>query len=106
MNGLFNLFIRSVDIDWTRIERNSYLREIPALAGAERIDFARNITFFVEVAIASLGSKDAVVMYDNCCYYFYCFHGYISFNFSNDISMPTFRSKSFLRSYNRSISCS
>ena len=47
MNGLFNLFIRSVDIDWTRIERNSYLREIPALAGAERIDFARNITFFV-----------------------------------------------------------
>lgn len=47
MNDLFNLFIRSVDIDWTRIERNSYLREIPALAGAERIDFARNITFFV-----------------------------------------------------------
>ena len=44
MNGLFNLFIRSVGIDWTRIERNSYLREIPAIAGAERIDFARNIT--------------------------------------------------------------
>ena len=47
MSGLFNLFIRSIDIDWARIKRNSYLRDIPALAGVERIDFKRNITFFV-----------------------------------------------------------
>lgn len=47
MSGLFNLFIRSIDIEWARIERNSYLRDIPALAGVERIDFKRNITFFV-----------------------------------------------------------
>jgi len=47
MSELFNLFIRSIDIDWARIERNSYLRDIPALAGVERIDFTRNITFFV-----------------------------------------------------------
>lgn len=47
MSALFNLFIRSIDIDWARIERNSYLRDIPALAGVERINFTRNITFFV-----------------------------------------------------------
>ena len=47
MDSLSNLFIRSVDIDWTRIARNSYLWKISALAGMERIDFARNITFFV-----------------------------------------------------------
>ena len=47
MSGLFNLFIRNIRIDWPRIERHSYLRNIPAIAGLEEIDFKRNITFLV-----------------------------------------------------------
>ena len=43
MSGLFNLFIRNIRIDWPRIERHSYLRNIPAIAGLEEIDFKRNI---------------------------------------------------------------
>ena len=37
MSGLFNLFIRNIRIDWPRIERHSYLRNIPAIAGLEEI---------------------------------------------------------------------
>ena len=49
MSGLFNLFIRNIRIDWPRIERHSYLRNIPAIAGLEEIDFKRNITFRLPV---------------------------------------------------------
>ena len=34
------LFIRGVTIDWSRIDEYSYLRDIEALCGVERIDFA------------------------------------------------------------------
>lgn len=40
-------FIRSVVIDWDRIDANSYLREIPALQFEGNLDFNENITFFV-----------------------------------------------------------
>ena len=41
------LFIRGVTIDWSRIDEYSYLRDIEALDGVERIDFAGPVTFFV-----------------------------------------------------------
>ena len=41
------LFIRGVTIDWSRIDEYSYLRDIEALCGVERIDFAGPVTFFV-----------------------------------------------------------
>ena len=47
-NGRMNdLYIRSVSIDWQRIDGDSYLRRIEALDGVERVDFIRPITFFV-----------------------------------------------------------
>ena len=39
--------IRSVSIDWDRIGRDSYLRQIPAISGMDRIDFTHPVTFFV-----------------------------------------------------------
>lgn len=42
-----NRFIRDLSIDWNRIPQDSYLKEIPALSGLERLSFPQNITFFV-----------------------------------------------------------
>ena len=39
--------IKACTIDWSRVEPRSYLRGIPALAGVERLDFQKPITFFV-----------------------------------------------------------
>ncbi len=41
-----NQFIRSVLIDWSKIDENSYLRDIDAIRGLERLEFSRPITFF------------------------------------------------------------
>lgn len=41
------LFIKGFDIDWNKIGRDSYLREIPSIAGIDRFEFSRPITFFV-----------------------------------------------------------
>ena len=40
-------FIRGVTIDWKKIDKYSYLREIKALKGLERLEFKKPITFFV-----------------------------------------------------------
>lgn len=40
-------FIKSVRIDWELVEEDSYLRRIPVLQKMERLDFGKNITFFV-----------------------------------------------------------
>lgn len=40
-------FIQGVTIDWSKIEPYSYLREIPALQFEDRIEFRKNIIFFV-----------------------------------------------------------
>lgn len=40
-------FIQSVQFDWNKIDDNSYLKEIDAFRGVERIDFYNPITFFV-----------------------------------------------------------
>ena len=39
--------IRSVSIDWAKIEPSSYLRSISALRGVEEVTFERPVTFFV-----------------------------------------------------------
>lgn len=40
-------FIQRLSIDWNKIERNSYLREIDAINGLEELLFDKPITFFV-----------------------------------------------------------
>ena len=39
--------IKGVSIDWSKIEQNSYLRNITAISGVEQISFSNSITFFV-----------------------------------------------------------
>ncbi len=41
------LFIREIEIDWSRVEPDSYLRGIEAIAGVERLSFSRPVSFFV-----------------------------------------------------------
>ena len=43
----FDLFIKGLSIDWERIGEDSYLREIPAVAGVEKLTFRKPVTFFV-----------------------------------------------------------
>lgn len=40
-------FIQGIVIDWDKIERCSYLRDIEAMKGLERLEFTKPITFFV-----------------------------------------------------------
>lgn len=46
-SAMNNRFIKSVNIDWSKIDADSYLRDIPALANISVLDFNNNITFFV-----------------------------------------------------------
>ena len=41
------LHIRGLRIDWSKVERDSYLRSIPALRGMETLTFHAPVTFFV-----------------------------------------------------------
>ncbi|MCI8814828.1 MAG: AAA family ATPase [Lachnospiraceae bacterium] len=41
------LFIQKIGIDWQRISRGSYLREIPALQGVDELALTAPVTFFV-----------------------------------------------------------
>jgi len=40
-------FIQGITIDWNKIEEHSYLRDIEAIKGLERLEFTRPVTFFV-----------------------------------------------------------
>lgn len=40
-------FIQRIEIDWNRIDKSSYLRDIEAISGVERLEFNNPITFFV-----------------------------------------------------------
>ena len=40
------LFIREATIEWDEVPRDSYLRDIPALKGFQRLSFDSNVTFF------------------------------------------------------------
>ena len=40
------LFIREAAVDWDEVPRDSYLRDIPALKGFDRLYFDSNVTFF------------------------------------------------------------
>lgn len=42
-----NQFIQGIVFDWNKINKNSYLMNIEALRGMERLDFSNSITFFV-----------------------------------------------------------
>lgn len=42
-----DLFIQRLSIDWNKIARNSYLREIDAIKGVEELVFDKPVTFFV-----------------------------------------------------------
>lgn len=42
-----NRFIKFMEIDWNRIEKESYLREIAAFQDLKRLDFDKNVTYFV-----------------------------------------------------------
>ena len=44
---LKNQLIKGLIIDWNKIDRESYLRDIPALSGIDRIAFTHSVTFFV-----------------------------------------------------------
>ncbi len=41
-----DLFIQSILIDWNKIESHSYLREIEAIQGLEKLNFTKPVTFF------------------------------------------------------------
>lgn len=40
-------FVKGISIDWSRIDRDSYLRRIEALNGLDTLKFTKPITFFV-----------------------------------------------------------
>lgn len=42
-----NQFIQGVSFEWDKIDKNSYIRQIEAFKGIERLDFSNSITFFV-----------------------------------------------------------
>ena len=42
-----SLLLRGLRIDWEEIDSESYLRQIPALAGLRELEFADGVTFFV-----------------------------------------------------------
>lgn len=42
-----NRFIQGFTIDWSRIGDDSYLRTIPAVSRLDKLEFRRNVTFFV-----------------------------------------------------------
>lgn len=42
-----NQFIQGVIFDWNKINNDSYLKEMEAFQGLERLDFTNSITFFV-----------------------------------------------------------
>lgn len=45
MSDMNELFIQGLTIDWNEIEDDSYLRQIDALKGMERLEFSKPITF-------------------------------------------------------------
>ena len=42
-----NQLIQGISIDWSKVDESSYLRNIEAIKGLERLEFANSITFFV-----------------------------------------------------------
>ena len=42
-----DLFVRAACMDWDAVDRGSYLWDIPAIAGVERVDFEKPVTCFV-----------------------------------------------------------
>ena len=47
LGGEAELHIKGISIDWDRISRGSYLRDIMSIAGVSSLTFHKPITFFV-----------------------------------------------------------
>jgi len=47
LGGEAELHIKGISIDWDKISRGSYLRDIPSIAGVSSLMFHKPITFFV-----------------------------------------------------------
>ena len=41
-----DLYIQTLRIDWNKVEKDSYLRQIPAIRLMKQIEFSRPVTFF------------------------------------------------------------
>ncbi len=46
LEEIINLPIRSVNIDWGKIDKNSYLCKIDAIKSINNLEFKKNITIF------------------------------------------------------------
>lgn len=44
---MYNKFIRSIEIDWSRVEENSYLKNIDSISKISQLSFTNNVTFFI-----------------------------------------------------------
>ena len=47
MPDIESRFIRALAVDWSQVDRDSWLRRVPAIASLERLAFNRNVTFLV-----------------------------------------------------------
>lgn len=47
MKQLKNTIIQGIQIDWNKIEEDSYLRQIPSLKNLNFLEFSKEVTFFV-----------------------------------------------------------
>lgn len=48
----YNLCIRSLNIDWDKINRDLYLKEIPSLKDLDHLEFSCPVTFLWEKTVA------------------------------------------------------
>lgn len=46
-NPMDEKFITSIKINWDRIEKNNYIRNIPSIHSINQLKFSKNVTFFV-----------------------------------------------------------
>ena len=51
------LHIKGLSIDWDKIDRGSYLRDIEAISGLDHLEFHKPITFFVGENIRRVGQR-------------------------------------------------
>ena len=96
-----DLFIRGLSVDWSQIPPDSYLREIPAIAGMENLSFHKNVTFFVgENATGKSTLLEAIAV----AYGFNPEGGTMNYRFStwDDVSVLGLKMR-LIKGYNRAL---